>query len=488
MAHGDLKGVPGGAQVWRIDGRVHIAYTIPGTDVPILFHVERLEQLSDLFEGGEARFDRDITQAEANRAGAVPFGVSSMLDPSLGEHPWDSFLARIEQDIDINPWLTDPEVLAHVAASWLRGEAPNLERTEWWKAKTDAERKWIARAAGNPTQARLEQQETRDRTREQLIGEGWPDQNPPDSLVNFIADQFVTGEVSEEGWGRLIRQQVDPSAPGASPFAGRPAVEGAATVRTGDGVFVRTPDGRFVRVDEATAARFADLGELGAAGDRNVEQSGDPAAVRERVAAIRRNAGLPDDPDSDQVWVDRILGGSATLGDARLRINEKAIQTLGVSEDAEALFGAVPEGRTALGGEEDVLALIRHWVGPHHAQRYGQDYIAQWAGRIRNNEAAREQLVDELRGLAATFFPNWNEGTAFAAMEPWYNAQYEQMAGFRPDQENDPFYMSLLQHSDPSEVAAMLREQARAEEWEPAMRQVVGTAMQRSGGTARQVV
>ena len=48
--------------------------------------------------------------------------------------------------------------------------------------------------------------------------------------------------------------------------------------------------------------------------------------IRSRVRAIRRNRGLPDDPASDQIWVDRIRSGTHTLGDARTAIEDRAVE------------------------------------------------------------------------------------------------------------------------------------------------------------------
>lgn len=48
--------------------------------------------------------------------------------------------------------------------------------------------------------------------------------------------------------------------------------------------------------------------------------------IRGRIADIRANRGLPPDPASDNIWVERILSGRATIGDARTAISEKASQ------------------------------------------------------------------------------------------------------------------------------------------------------------------
>lgn len=49
-----------------------------------------------------------------------------------------------------------------------------------------------------------------------------------------------------------------------------------------------------------------------------------PEQVASRIAAIRRGRGLPPDPESDQIWVQRYQNGQASIGDARTAISQKA--------------------------------------------------------------------------------------------------------------------------------------------------------------------
>lgn len=63
--------------------------------------------------------------------------------------------------------------------------------------------------------------------------------------------------------------------------------------------------------------------------------------VRGRVCMMRHNAGLPSDPASDQIWVDRIVNHkSHHLGQARMDIYEKGFaairKSVGLPEDSES--------------------------------------------------------------------------------------------------------------------------------------------------------
>lgn len=48
--------------------------------------------------------------------------------------------------------------------------------------------------------------------------------------------------------------------------------------------------------------------------------------ILRRIADIRRHRGLPDDRESDRIWLRRIKSGGASIGDARTRIEQKAVE------------------------------------------------------------------------------------------------------------------------------------------------------------------
>jgi hypothetical protein len=91
----------------------------------------------------------------------------------------------------------------------------------------------------------------------------------------------------------------------------------------------------------------------------------DEEVYRQRVAQIRENRNLPDDPVSNQVWVDRIMAGTHTLGDARTAITAKGNENANyadycVDEETEILtrrgwlrWDEVREGDEALAMNPD---------------------------------------------------------------------------------------------------------------------------------------
>lgn len=64
---------------------------------------------------------------------------------------------------------------------------------------------------------------------------------------------------------------------------------------------------------------YDDIGQ-----DAGLIKGGDRNAILGRVAAIRKNRGLDGDEKSDAIWADRLLGGKASFGEVRRRLDEKS--------------------------------------------------------------------------------------------------------------------------------------------------------------------
>lgn len=64
------------------------------------------------------------------------------------------------------------------------------------------------------------------------------------------------------------------------------------------------------------------------------------ALVRERIADIRDNRGLPPDPASDEVWVERIWPPNTawSIGDARTALDLTALEVHGLNQGAEIIL------------------------------------------------------------------------------------------------------------------------------------------------------
>lgn len=454
----EIDGLPGGAKLWRVGEQHYAVYTVPGTDVPIMYHFGRSDLLEAATGSKRPEVDRAMSRSEANRLGAVEMGVTAELDHALGKHPWDSFLAKIERDADIAPWLEDPEVLAHVASAWLRGVSPNLERTQWWQERTDTERQWIERAASNPAQARQDRNDMRTQVGDMLRQSGAD--RVPSQIRNFMADQLTTGSWSETHLEQQIRNLTDPHAPGQ----------------------IDQELGRAMLSSSVQAHLDMDPGEARDADMRTFNQGSD--AVRARIAAIRKNRGLGNDSASDQVWVERITGAgnaqqAARIFDqARERISAKAIEELG--SIAPGQFGRTREH------EDTVERELNRWLGPAHAQGWTDDQVQEWAGRLRHDPDAGIKLTEQLQRQRLALFPEHDnpELTYEDIASPW-RGFVQQHWGQQAD-EMDPMFSKLIRNNDAATNLTLLREKGLERGVGQVVQELESDALRAFGGQVRQ--
>lgn len=480
----EIAGVPGGAQVWRVDGKhVYLVYTVPNTNppVPMLYHVNKPEDLNALFEGGgPVTYDRELTRAEVDQEGAIPFGTATELR-NTAEEPFETFLQTYEEEAAIRPWLKDPEILALTAGGILEGRAvteAELKNTDWWRTRNEQQRQWAGLVASDPATARQQMRDARIATRNTLIEAGY--QNPGDRLVTHLADQFARGDVSETVWRENIRRETDPSAPNASPFAGQYMQEGDQVIQAGDGNYYIRRDGEDYRLTgPGQIARFVPLGyEEGAENIGRTLGGGQLVKVEgtdEHYFKTSSGRWLQAGPGAAG-QLERLLGQPASVvprshvGDVRgpLVADEGGLFKPGELEDmvempneagtAAELFSGDPDV-SGLGGLEEVRQLALQWLGPVYGGGWSDAQLGEWAGKIRQNENAREDLIETLRSQRMALFPQYeNENLTYEDIAGPWRGFMQQQWGQTPD-ETDPLFARIVGMNDAMKAGQVLREE-----------------------------
>lgn len=429
VEEGANQGVPGGVQVWDVAGRAYGVYIVPGTNppVPVMFHIERLQQLDDLFDAGQpVKIDAKLTQEEANARGAVVLGALSELTPGLGKNPWDGFLAKVERRARTEPWLKEPDVLAELGAAWLRGDADvDVTATDWYRSKPKAEQDWIKLAASNPTEAESKRLDARTAVRQLFVDEGFT--NVSDGLVDLWADKWVEGKISEIGLRSQVRRETDPTADRASPFAGFQLAEDTEFVSNNGRVFARVSGADYELTGPGQMARYLP----------------DPTQARE-VGTINRAGELKDL--------------------AAATVQERA-------------------GQVLLGHETTVRELVSRYIGPYYAGQLGADFVARWAGELRENEkVGKEMLQDYLNTQRGLKFPAWNNVQITASNGAGTHVTYTDIAEMkRPEavryygrkpKETEDWWLEFMQITDPGEERRFLVKKGLERGWANAVEEV----------------
>lgn len=174
--------------------------------------------------------------------------------------------------------------------------------------------------------------------------------------------------------------QVRPSLPGGLPVKQMPATNPW-----------RTPPPR------ATGSKnlYDDIGA-----DAGIIKSGDRNRILGRVAAIRKNRGLDGDAKSDAIWADRLLGGKASFGEVRRRLDDKSGSRwwTAASHGGSANVGEFPTTLPSLSAEDVAdLAARRRAASASFEEALARGNAD--TGRAETEARFRvEQLLQKLKG------------------------------------------------------------------------------------------
>lgn len=396
------QNVPKGAEVWRVDGRhYYLVYNVPGTKppVPLIWHIDSDEQLRRIVGDTASAKVRNVDRAHVRNSGALYQGKSAEVQNV--EQAYRQIVTDYAAEAAIRPSLRDPDVLALSVAAALEGRQvtdAELFGTSYWRNATQAQRDWEEFAASDPATASQRMASNGIRVRDAFLQAGY--REPPAGLVDYYAQKFTSGELSDVQLQDAIRRETDPHAAGASPFAGHYAPEGSQAV---------TKDGHYYLRIDGQDYQMTGLGQVARYGQ-----------------------------------------GAREVGSVRVG---------GKLEDYFARQGD-PEA-TGLGGEERVRGLVQSWLGPlFGGKQWSDKMVAEWAGRLRQNENAEEQLVELLRGQFQGLFPGHagNDAARYETVAAPWRGFVQQVWGQQAD-ESDPLFHRIVNLNDANAATQVLREE-----------------------------
>jgi len=202
----ELMDMPGDHEVWKVDGVLYLVWFVPNTNPPLPIMYE----VTDDVNVGELVVDRDLTMGDAKAMGGLVMGSARLVDRN-DQHPIETFVDKWEDELKIKPWLEDPEIQAKMLAAYIEGRSmtlAELQTTEWWRTHTPEQRAWLAFLYSDPKGAEQKLQDNRIVVRRMLIEAGMDE--PPDELVNLIADNATKGDWSAEYTNSQIIAITDP--------------------------------------------------------------------------------------------------------------------------------------------------------------------------------------------------------------------------------------------------------------------------------------
>jgi len=107
--------------------------------------------------------------------------------------------------------------------------------------------------------------------------------------------------------------------------------------------------------------------------------------------------------------------------------------------------------------EDEVRQMIQRWLGPAYAANWSDQHIAEWAGRLRNDPDAKQELEDVLRKHRMALFPEYdNPNLTYEDIAAPWRGVVQQIWGQTAD-ETDPLFMRIVRTNDLATAEQILR-------------------------------
>lgn len=107
--------------------------------------------------------------------------------------------------------------------------------------------------------------------------------------------------------------------------------------------------------------------------------------------------------------------------------------------------------------EDEVRQMIQRWLGPAYAANWTDQHIAEWAGRLRNDPDAKQELEDVLRKHRMALFPEYdNPNLTYEDIAAPWRGVVQQIWGQTAD-ETDPLFMRIVRTNDLATAEQILR-------------------------------
>lgn len=203
-----FNGLPGKPEVWKNTdtGVISIVYFVPNSDpeIPLLFTTNQ-DELSIFFGDLPVNPDFSYSQAELDSFGSLSIGGTQQIPQTTGD-VWSGFSEIMERAKETQPWLRDDEVFAIYAGAWIQGRDPyrwELETTDYWQTKNEAQRSWLWLTVSDPMEAKRTRDDNAIIVSTQLQNLGIA--NVPDELLDYMTTQFTQGNWSKEYLGEQTR-------------------------------------------------------------------------------------------------------------------------------------------------------------------------------------------------------------------------------------------------------------------------------------------
>ena len=208
--------LPGGAELWNVDGEDWLVYIVPGTESDPVYMVWKSPSKEDTqsFFGPDKAivYQETLSATDPKAKDALQFGSTSELT-NMDENPFDGWEQTLAVEAQTQPWILEEDYQAIIAMAALEGRSPTvaeIQTTNWWQKNTAAQRKYMEDYNSDPATTYQKQQDQYVVTKQQLTDAGMGT-DVPDEVIQYMADQLLTGAWSPVQYTQQIRALSDPA-------------------------------------------------------------------------------------------------------------------------------------------------------------------------------------------------------------------------------------------------------------------------------------
>ena len=223
-AQSEFLNVPKGAWLWDVDGVNYLVYEVPGANGEVYdgnsIYMAYEVMDNDLIKAGIVSPEAPTVSpnAKVNKAFfdsvAIVTGNTDQLS-SLIDNPFASFVETINEQAQVAPWITDPEMISLIAEAAVEGREisdAEWQTTNWYQTNNQSQRDWLRTYYADPATATQTITDGQVAVANSLQAAGVS--NAPEALVNWMASKYVTGDWSQTYTTEQISLFADPYAEG----------------------------------------------------------------------------------------------------------------------------------------------------------------------------------------------------------------------------------------------------------------------------------
>lgn len=220
----EFNNIPEDALLWNVGGNFYIVYEVPGSQGEIyegnpIYMAYELKD-NDLYSAGLLTQGETAPQPNATMdqaffdSIAIVTGNTDQLSADI-DNPFASFVETINEQAQVAPWITDPEMIALIAEAAVEGrEVSDAEwqTTNWYQTHNESQREWLRTYYADPSTATQMTTDAQIAVANSLQAAGVS--NAPEALINWVAGKFVSGDWSQTYTTEQISLFSDPYATG----------------------------------------------------------------------------------------------------------------------------------------------------------------------------------------------------------------------------------------------------------------------------------